>query len=496
MAEGSIDYRIDLTAPTIGRFMESRAFGRILAGPVGSGKTTGCILDLLQKARGQAPAVDGKRYTRFAIVRQTLKQLKDTVVKDCETILATPGMGKWKVSESVFHLNFNDVISEWVFIPLEDATDQARLLSMQLTGAWLSEAIEMNMDILTPVEGRCGRYPSGARGSCTWKGIIADTNMPTEMEPWMLFMERIRNGEVPNWQLFKQPSGLAEDAENLSHLEQTEETKKLPEKHPDREAQGRKYYQRPVDTWGIDHDWVRRYVKAEYGPDPSGAAVFKESFRSDFHTVPDTLPIPGYPLLVGQDFGRNPWSLICQMDHMGRLLVHEEVAATNIGLEKHVTERLRPRLINGYPGFRVAVIGDPSGVAKGTIAEESCFDALKRFGFSAYPAPTNDIEKRIRAVEALLARQTNGGPSLIISRRGCPLLCRAMAGGYRFKKNKEGALKVSKPDKDDPEGFSHVSDDLQYISLIVAGGMVDYVAKYLWGRRRTPVRKVSSAGWT
>jgi len=454
-------------------------------------------MDLFMWARDQPRAQDGKRYTRFAIVRQTLQQLKATVLKDVETHLSTPGLGYWKVSDSTYYLEFDDVVSEWPFIPLEDASDQARLLSMQLTGAWLSEAIEMDIDILTPVGGRLGRYPSGARGTPARHGIIADTNMPTEMTPWQVFMEQVRLHEKPDWQLFKQPSGLSPDAENLSHLFQTPETMKLPEGHPVREAQGRKYYDKPVETWGIDHPWVRRYVKAEYGPDPSGEAVFKESFRPDFHIVDDTMPIPGYPLLVGQDFGRNPWSLITQMDHMGRLLVHEEVAATNVGLEKHVTERLRPRLINGYPGFKVAVIGDPSGVAKGNVAEESCFDALKRLGLSAFPAPTNEIENRIRAVEALLARQTNGGPSLVISRRGCPLLCRAMAGGYRYLKNKEGALKTAKPDKNDPEGFSHVADDLQYVALIVAGGMTDYVAKHLWGRRRQNNRqRVNARGWT
>jgi hypothetical protein len=486
-----IKYDLELSAPTIAQFCLSKSFGRILMGPVGSGKTTGCILDLFMKARAQAKAPDGLRYTRFAVVRQTLKQLKDTVVKDCETILSTPGLGRWKVSESVFHLNFDDVRSEWFFIPLEDATDQARLLSMQLTGAWLSECIEMNLDVVTPVTGRLGRYPAGARGTPTWSGIIADTNSPTEMTPWHTFMTNL----PPDWQLFHQPSGLSPQAENLSFLEQTEESVKFPVGHPAREAQGRKYYERPVAFWGIDHDWVKRYVKSEYGDDPSGAAVFKESFRPNFHIVEDTLPIPGYPLLVGQDFGRNPWSLVCQMDHMGRLLVHKEVGATNIGLDKHVKERLVPTLVNQFTGYRVVLIGDPSGVAKGSVSEESMFDALKRLGLAAFPAPTNDVEKRIMAVEALLARQTNGGPSLIISRQGCPLLCRAMAGGYRFKKTRDGALKP-KPNKDDVEGFSHVVDDLQYVSLIVHGGLTDYVAQHIWGRKQRKRQTPTSAAWT
>ena len=82
--------------------MNSTAFGRIAAGPVGSGKTTSCVIELLRRSIEQDPGADGKRYTRHAIVRQTLKQLKDTVLKDCDSWLQ--GMGGWKVSESTFHL--------------------------------------------------------------------------------------------------------------------------------------------------------------------------------------------------------------------------------------------------------------------------------------------------------------------------------------------------------------------------------------------------------
>lgn len=494
--------------PTIANFMLSDMFGRIIAGPIGSGKTTGCIMELLRRAREQHPAADGKRYTRFAICRQTLQQLKATVLKDCEQWFSGYGEGAiWRVSESVFYLKFEDIRSEWAFLPLEDAEDKARLLSMQLTGAFLSECIEMNLDILGHVQGRIGRYPSAARGTCTWHGIIGDTNMPVEMSPWHDFFERIKAGDVSNFQFFHQPGGLETPvfdrgrrqiggAENLNYLLQTPETVKLDIDHPIRLAQGRKYYEHIVETYGADHDYVNRYVNAEYGNDPSGAAVFKESFRSNFHVVDDTLVIPGYPLLVAQDFGRNPWSLICQMDHMGRLLIHQEVAATNIGLEKHVHQSLRPVLYNEkYLGRKIAVVGDPSGIAKGSVAEESCFDALKRLGLPAFPAPTNDIEPRIRAVEALLARQTNGGPSLVISRTGCPTLCRAMGGGYRYKRMKDGALRP-KPDKDDPGGHSHVADCLQYAALIVHGGMMSHVVSHLFAPKRRAIRRFSAAAWT
>ncbi len=331
---------INYTPPaTCAKFMKSQAFGRMIAGPVGSGKTTACVMELLRRAMEQSPGQDGLRHTRFAIVRQTLKQLKDTVLKDCRQWLGQ--LGEWRVSEGVFHLKFHDVVSELIFIPLENEEDQARLLSMQLTGAWLSEAIEMDISVIAPLSGRCGRYPSGGDGNPTWFGLIADTNMPPEGSEWHKFMTE----PPPEWTIDVQPSGISPLAENLPWLVQTDVTRNLPLDHAERIQQGRRYYERFVEMYGEESDWVKRYVYAQFGDDPSGQAVFKHCFNFGFHVVEDTNVIPGYTILVGQDFGRDPWSVICQVDHLGRLVVHEEVAGVQIGLETHVSRNLRGRLL-------------------------------------------------------------------------------------------------------------------------------------------------------
>jgi hypothetical protein len=482
---------IEYTAPpTCATFQKSEAFGRILAGPVGSGKTTSCIMELFRRALEQKPGKDNIRHTRYALVRQTLKQLKDTVLKDVQGRLGP--LGRWMVSENTFYLEFGDVRSEWIFVPLENAEDQARLLSMQLTGAFMSECIEMNIDVIGPLSGRLGRFPSGDLGNCTWHGIIADTNMPTELTPW----HQLMTNPPPDWQVFVQPSGLDPCAENLNYLLQTDTTIALPFNHPDRIAQGRKYYERFVAMYGENSDWVKRYVYAQFGDDPSGAAVFRESFRSDFHVVPETDLIPGYPLLIGQDFGRNPWSLIAQFDPTGRLLIHEEIPATNMGIEKHVQENLKPRLLSDkYLGYRIAVVGDPTGVRKGETTEESCFNLLKRLGIPAFPAITNDIEPRLRAVEAQLGRQVQGKAALLISAAGCPKLIRGLAGGYRFTKTRDGKMRVV-PDKNDKEGFSHVQDDLQYICLVVHGGLVPIISKMIAPQRKKIRPRFTSEAWT
>jgi len=297
-------------SPSVAKFLKSQAFGRLILGPIGSGKTTGCIVDLLSKACLQSRAPNGIRYTRFPILRATLKQLKDTILKDCQAMLSTIGVGTWKTSDSTFYLDFEDVKSEWVFLPLDGQREADRLLSLQATGAMMSEFTGMNTDVITHITGRLGRYPNGPDvGYCSWSGIIGDSNMPMEGTAWHKFLENLPAG----WQKWIQPSGLVPKAENLDHLLQTDVTRKLPLGHAMRRERGRLYYQRLVDQHGLDSDWVKRYIKAEYGNDPSGESVFRASWKSAVHARPDTQLFQGYPLLIGQDFGRNPWSIICQV---------------------------------------------------------------------------------------------------------------------------------------------------------------------------------------
>lgn len=478
---------IHFKAPvTIANFMASASFGRLIAGPVGSGKTTGCIFELFRRAIEQEKADDGFRYTRFAIVRQTLKQLKDTVLKDIEDKLHA--VSRYKVMDNVVYVEFADVRSEWLLLPLETAEDQRRLLSMQLTGAWMSEAIEMDVNLVAGISGRCGRYPSGDRGTPTWFGVIADTNMPTEGSDWHKFMTE----EVKDWEIFIQPGGMEEFAENLMHLTQTPETKKLPEDDPRRLAQGRLYYERLSRNNNVD--WVKRYVHAQFGNDPSGTAVFRDSFKSSFHVRSGLIPNRYFPLLLGQDFGRDPCTAIMQMDPRGRLVCLEEVIAEDIGLEGHLEKQLRPVLAQDrYVGIPIVMIGDPSGASKSSIYEETTFDVLRRMGFQAVPAPTNDLDKRLRAVEGWLLKQYDGSGAILFDRDRCPTIIRGLAGGYRYARTRAGVRKPL-PDKNE---YSHPLDAVQYVCLATHGRAHELLGRHL--RRGQPVHaraRVTAAGWT
>ena len=462
----SIDYT---PPPTVTRFHLSEAFVRVLIGPVGSAKTTAMIFELLRRAIEQTPGPDGVRRTRWVIVRTTLSQLKMTILLDLLSWFRQ--FADYKVSEQLVTLKFNDVVAEIYLIPLEDEEDQKRLLSMQLTGAVINEGIEISVDLVSAIAGRCGRYPSKIDGGPSWHGIICDTNAPITGSEWWKMIEE----ETPaDWAFFKQPSGLSPEAENLENLPKG-------------------YYERLA--LNPNKDWVRRYVECEYGEDPSGTAVFRESFRRSFHVKDRLEPVAGRVILIGQDFGRNPSSLLVQPDHMGRVLVLEEVIGLDIGLETHVSRNLKPALYNQrYAGAMFCAVGDPSGIAKGNFLEENSFDVLRRLGIPAFPSSSNDIDARLAAVEALLFQQRDGAAALLIDGSRCPMLVRALNGGYRYGKTKAGQTKPL-PDKTNP--FSDLADALQYAALVVNSGLADYYAKKIRQRpSRRPEARVSAAGWT
>ena len=138
------------------------------------------------------------------------------------------------------------------------------------------------------------------------------------------------------------------------------------------------------------------------------------------------------------------------------------------------------------------MVGDPAGIAKGNIREETSFGALQRLGFTAVPAPTNDIDPRIRAVETWLLRQIDGGGAILIDKSRCPPLVRALSGGYRYAKTKAG-LRKPKPEKSHP--WSDVMDALQYVCLVAHGRMHQLVARHLQ-KTRNPRPKLPAGAWT
>ena len=165
------------------------------------------------------------------------------------------------------------------------------------------------------------------------------------------------------------------------------------------------------------------HVDGNYGQSKGGQAVFKHSFSRVHHVAKSELLVnPELPLLVGLDFGRTPTAVLGQHDAWGRYVVFDEVVSDDMGLIQFLREKLIPRLASvRFQGMRYAIIGDPAGNIKGQIEEDSPFDCLLKEGFDAIPAPTNDVDARVLALEGILLKTLSIGPALLIDPR-CSIL--------------------------------------------------------------------------
>jgi hypothetical protein len=481
--------QLDYTPPgTVVPFFTSTSFVSLVCGPIGSTKTTAALMKIAYHAKQMAACRDGVRRSRAIVVRNTREMLLDSTIPDFFKWFPAGAAGDWLKTERRFILRFDDVECEVLFRGLDDANDVRRLLSLQASFGVLDEYREINPSIFEALQGRLGRYPDGmmvphrpewgvdGKGNPI-QGCVTDegksnahlwgASNPPEYDSWW---QEFLDNPPDNASVTFQPSGLAQEADWL-HL--------LP---PD-------YY--PNLAEGKSEDWVDVYIHGQYGRSLSGKPVFPE-FRQDYHVAKQPLRYirsPEKPLMIGLDFGLSPAAAIGQLDVQGRLLLLAAVTSEGMGISRFVREKLKPLLVERFPGHPVVLIGDPAGSQRAQTDEKSCFDILKAEGFVVRPAKTNSIQARVSAVEKFLSRQVDTGPGFLVDPR-CDALIRALRGGYRYKvKPKSGEIDMS-PEKNH---HSHIADALEYLCLHADGGTM--FGPVLTSERKE-IRKVSSGGWT
>jgi hypothetical protein len=428
--------------PTIRRFALSNKRIRGVMGPFGSGKSSGCLMDIVRRANLQVPNPDGIRRTRWAIVRNSYRQLLDTTVKTVHDWFPPSKFGTWKITEHEYKITaFDGVEIELLFRALDRPDQVGNLLSLELTGAWLNEAREIPREIFEAIDGRVGRYPPERLEGCTWKGIMMDTNPPDDSSWWYKFFEEERPS---NAQVFKQPSGLSPQAENIRNLP--------------------KGYYRELAK-GKTQAFVDVYIHGKYGYSYEGQPVFKTNYNDAIHVASSILdPIAGIPLVLGFDFGLNPTCLIAQHTDRGQLRLIDEYVSDSMGLKQFCQNILIPTLRTRYHNFKVLGGGaDPSGKKRSDTDESTCFQILRSKEINIrniYPAKTNAYVPRFEAVDHFLTKMIGGEPALIIS-PVCKYIRKGFNGGYRRKRLSDNLF------SDEPEKniFSHPHEALQYLCM-------------------------------
>lgn len=462
--------------PIAGAYYLDNSRVAVIEGPVGSGKTTASCLRIQRHAYEQIPSPDGIGKTRFAVVRNTKPQLKDTTIRTWLNVFPEAVYGQFRRGDALDHTwKFQPQGHPWpieteiIFRALDDAADVQNLLSLEVTGFYFNEVREIDQEIIAHA-GRRTRYLGGDR-PCTWSGWIGDTN-PWDTEHYL--QDRLVDNPREGWAHFQQPGGMDENAENLDNLEQTDESRKLPFGDPRRREQGRQYYIKALQDYSPEDAAI--YVHARRGVTRTGKPIYSD-YLDTVHCKPFELD-SRLPIQIGYDFGRTPAAVIGQHTVHGWKIRHE-LCAFGMGIKQHGFE-LKKFLAEKLNGYKVSqATGDPSGVAQDGD-DRTAFDLLKASGLICYPASTNEPSIRVETVNGLFRQMNGGHPSLLIH-PDCKMLRRACIDGYRFRKlNVSGNRYDEKPDKND---WSHVAEALQY--LLLGGGE----GKALMGKREAPANR-------
>lgn len=467
-----------IATPTQEEFMLSGKYVRVLAGPIGGGKSVACAHELLRWAQNQKANSNNERKTRFLIVRNTADQLRSTTQKTVFDWFPPGVAGVWKATEKTLYIeaDLGDgtiLKSEWMFIALDTPDDIRKALSLEATGLWGNEARELHPDVVDGLLMRVNRYPSPKDGGATRAGAIFDTNMPGEDSWWQDKMDN----PPRNWSIHVQPeAAMPLESYVLKYGEDPEETLVGEDSEGDKWAIDPRcdnfkylsngtgeYYRETLE--GKTKDFIRVYLQCRYGRSLSGFPVYEKTFLPEVHVQEPPLhaiSASSYPLTIGLDFGRTPAAIIGQIDTLGRLNVLSEVCSENMGIERFMETVLKPHLYANYQGMATRIAPDPAGWQKTQVGEVSPVDVLKRMGFTVVRPITNNPKQRIEAVERFLTKFIDGKPAFRVN-KACAQLVKGFKSGYRWKMNRKGDLEDNAPEKNE---YSHIHDALQYLCLV------------------------------
>lgn len=448
-----------IAEPTAQQFHGHKGFVRGIMGPIGSGKSVACIMDIISHALSQPPCTDNIRRSRWACIRNTYPELKSTLIKSWQDWLPDNVCPiRWDVPITG-HMKLADIGDgtgidlEVVFLALDRPADVKKLLSLELSGGWMNEAKELDKSVLDMLTGRVGRYPgmkSMPRGVVPWSGVIMDTN-PMDEDHWYY---KLAEEEHPQgYKFFRQPAAMIlkdgkyypnPAAENIRN-----------------HSLGFEYYTRQIP--GKQAEWVKVYVMGDYGCVIDGKPVYPE-YTDTIHCaaeVPIT-PMKGTPLMLGWDFGLTPSCIIGQLTSRGRLLVVDELTSDGMGIRQFANDVVIPHLSSHYKEFDLFSVGDPAGVQRGQNNEATCLQELAEAGIPTEPAWTNDPTARREAVAGFLNKMVDGKPGFVLSTK-CRMLRKGFLGGYQYKRiQTNGGKFKDTPDKNE---YSHPHDALQYLAL-------------------------------
>lgn len=495
------------------KFHQSDKLVRGFMGCVGNGKSVTCIQEGLRLSMDQWPNKDGIRKSRAAIIRNTAPELRTTTLNTWKQWI--PEQIAPVVMHPIIHTTLRQGLGdgtaielEVYFLALDKPEDVKKLLSMELTWAFLNEARELPYAVVKGARERIGRYPSKIDGyyddgdykaprgpdgqiePCKRKALLMDTNPPDTDHWWYQLAEEGHLKKSKNKALArKQTAEIFDFFRGVPPLIKQDDGTYLP--NPEAEnienlPGGYQYYLDMIA--GNTDDHINVQVLGNYGVIMDGKPVYPK-YNDRFHCSNITMmPDPSYPICLGWDFGLTPACIIGQQVESGQIRIIKELVSDDMNVRQFARDVVKPFLQQHFHGYHIGFsLGDPAGDNRGEgegktsigilndLYVDNEFDDIIQplnMGFTTQGAPTNDITKRLDAVGSLLIRLVGDAEPALIVNRGCQMIRKGFQGGYQYKRIQVGGSEEKFRETPDKNKFSHPHDALQYLCLGFVGGYV------------------------
>ena len=171
-------------------------------------------------------------------------------------------------------------------------------------------------------------------------------------------------------------------------------------------------------------------------------------------------------LLIGQDGGRTPASLIVEARGDGRLVASYEVCSEATSIQGHIP-KLVSLLNRHYPNWqrRTKVFCDPSMFNEHENSETSAAVLMQRAGFMVEPGVQNPDERFTamnQLIETNLRTDSHGSaPVLLVNTEGCPRFHSGMGG---LADVDPSAIKSAENRKNKLSSYSHIVEAGEYVA--------------------------------
>lgn len=492
--------------PTARQFHRDNSDIKGILGPVGTGKTVICCMEAWSRILEMPPCRDGVRRSRWAFIRNTYPELISTTMNTwrdwvpdeiCHISMSSPITGKMD-----FELEDGTrVKAEIIFIAIDRPEEARKLKSLELTGAFLNEASELDEEVKNMAFQRTGRYPALIDGidEDFWTGVIMDTNPPSDDHWWHELAEVKKPLNHRFWRQppailpIKQGEGMDATIDWVPNEGQIEGIP--PAENVKWQKLGYNYWLRQAH--GADHEWSKVYLMGEYGSIVRGKPVYPE-YNDAMHYFAKPIEIMrGVPLVVAFDFGLTPAAAFMQQTPQGAVNLIDECVSEDMDLRRFVEEVVNPKLRAEYFGMHVIGVGDPAGSARSQADGTTCMQILNECGIPSVEASTNSFVARRDAVGFYLTKLIAGRPSFNISSK-CPISRKAFIGEYRYKELRIGGLSGKKRYNETPDKnfYSHISDAIQYGALKIRDSVMKAQYATPMATQRKVVRNVSAGAYT